>query len=47
MTDINEVLAEFFQKRPEPDADGFFHYLLQEKDTMLVVNITPLRAMDP
>ena len=47
MTDINEVLAEFFQKRPEPDADGFFHYLLQEKDTMLVVNITPYGQWTP
>ena len=27
MIDINEILAEFFQKRPEPDADGFFQYL--------------------
>ena len=30
MIDINEILAQFFQKRPEPDADGFFQYLLQE-----------------
>jgi hypothetical protein len=41
MIDVNEILAEFFQKRPEPDADGVFHYLLQERDAILVIETTP------
>ena len=41
--DINEILAELFQKRPECDADGVFHYLLRERDTTLVVDTTPYR----
>lgn len=47
MIDTNEILAEFFQKRPEPDADGVFHYLLQEKDGALVVDITPIKQWTP
>lgn len=47
MIDVNEILAEFFQKRPEPDADGVFHYLLQEKNAALVVDITPYRQWTP
>lgn len=43
MNDINEILAELFQKRPACDADGVFHYLLQEKDATLVVDTTPHR----
>ena len=43
MRDINEILAELFQKRPECDADGVFHYLLREKDATLVVDTTPHR----
>lgn len=41
MIDVNEILAELFQKRPECDADGVFHYLLRESDETLVVDITP------
>jgi hypothetical protein len=47
MIDVNEILAEFFQKRPEPDADGVFHYLLQEKNATLVVDTTPIRQWTP
>lgn len=47
MIDVNEILAEFFQKRPEPDADGVFHYLLQEQHAALVVNTTPYRQWTP
>ena len=43
MIDINEILAELFQKRPECDADGVFHYLLRERDATLVVDTTPYR----
>lgn len=32
MIDVNEILAELFQKRPECDADGVFHYILQERN---------------
>ena len=32
MIDANEILAELFQKLPECDADGVFHYLLREED---------------
>ncbi len=41
MIDVNEILAEFFQKRPERDSDGVFHYLLQERNATLVVDTTP------
>jgi hypothetical protein len=41
MINVNEVLAQFFQKRPVCDRDGVFHYLLQEKNGALVVDITP------
>lgn len=41
MLDVNEILAEFFQKCPVGDADGIFHYLLREKDTTLEVDTTP------
>lgn len=47
MIDINEILATFFQKRPEPDADGVYHYLLQEQNDTLVVDITPYRQWTP
>jgi hypothetical protein len=47
MLDVNEILATFFQKRPKPDADGVFHYLLQEKDSTLVVDTTPSRQWTP
>lgn len=43
MRDVNEILAELFQKWPECDADGVFHYLLREKDATLVVDTTPHR----
>ncbi|MBV9256769.1 MAG: hypothetical protein JO215_01990, partial [Ktedonobacteraceae bacterium] len=43
MRDVNEILAELFQKRPECDPDGVFHYLLRERDATLVVDITPHR----
>src|SRR5882724_312152 len=41
MIDVNEILAELFQKRPVCDSDGVFHYLLQERDAALVVDTTP------
>lgn len=41
MIDVNETLAEFFKKRSVCDADGVFHYLLQERDEELVVDTTP------
>ena len=47
MIDINEILAELFQKRPECDADGVFHYLLQERNATLVVDTTPYRQWTP
>lgn len=47
MIGTNEILAELFQKRPEPDADGFFHYLLQEKDSALLIDTTPYRQWTP
>lgn len=47
MREANTILAAFFQKQPEPDADGVFHYLLQEKDSTLVVDITPHRQWTP
>lgn len=47
MIDVNETLAEFFQKRPECDADGVFHYLLYERNEALVVDITPHRQWTP
>jgi hypothetical protein len=47
MIDVNEILAELFQKRPECDADGVFHYLLQEKNATLVVDTTPYGQWTP
>src|SRR5579859_2550418 len=47
MIDVNEILTELFQKRPEPDADGVFHYLLQERNATLVVDTTPYRQWTP
>ncbi len=47
MINVNEILAEFFQKWPEPDADGVFHYLLQEKNAALVIDTTPYRQWTP
>ncbi|HTI14814.1 MAG TPA: hypothetical protein VL461_09625 [Dictyobacter sp.] len=41
MIDVNEILAELFQKRPACDVDGVFHYLLQERDRTLVVDTIP------
>ncbi len=43
MIDVNEILAELFQKRPECDSDGVFHYLLRERDATLIVDTTPHR----
>jgi hypothetical protein len=44
MLDLNEILAQFFQQRPEADLDGIFHYLLREKeDGTITVDIAPLK----
>lgn len=40
MCSLNEFFVKVFKKDSEKDEDGFYHYLLEEKDNDLVVDTT-------
>ena len=42
MFELYEYLSQFFNQKPEYDEDGFAHFLLEEIEDYLDVDVTPI-----